>query len=315
MHQGLIAAGGFIATSRPARPSLGPRVLGRRVAEANPWALVHDWRRLLGAVREGLTTCGAAAVAHEQQTTVAALRSRQIRPRRIAVIGANGGVGTTTTAALLASALAASRDDQTLLLTVHSDASDAATRLGVRHAPSVSEVLAGLRRHGQIPPTPVTGSGLRVLSAPPPGSTVVESGLAALLDVATSRHACVVVDNGVASRIGDLASVAELVDTVVLVCGASVDAVEATNSVLARWHAQLAASAATHLILVPVRTRPGAGGPGHDPVERLLADNATRHVMAHDAELARGRPIDLSLVSGPSLTAALVLGADIMARR
>jgi len=280
-----------------------------------PWAPARDWRRLLSAVRLGLTTYGAAAVAHEHHATGTALRSRQIRPRRIAVIGSNGGVGTTTTAALLASVLAASRDDQTLLLTVHSDASDVAARLAVPHAPSVSEVLAGLRRHGRIPPTPVTRTGLRVLSAPPPGSAAVDTGLSALLDVAASGHASVVVDAGVASRIGDLATLADLFDTVVLVCGTSADAIAASNAVSARWRAQLAPETATRLILVPVRSRAGTDPVGIDPVERLLADGNAAHVMGRDRELGRGATIDLSTVSGPSLTTALELGADIMGHR
>ncbi|MDQ3475024.1 MAG: hypothetical protein M3492_01425 [Actinomycetota bacterium] len=275
----------------------------------------QDWRRLLSAIRRGLATYGAATVAHDQHASATALRSRQIRPRRIAVIGSTGGVGTTTAAALLASVLAAARDDQTLLLTMHSDACDGAVRLGIPHAPSVTEVLAGLRRHGRIPPTPVTRSGLRVLSAPPPGSTVAETGLAGLLDVAASGHASVVVDAGVASRVGEFCTVAELFDTVVLVCATSTDAVAATTAVLARWRGGLPAQNGTRLILMPVRSRVGTGIPGSDAVERLLVDGAAAHVMAHDRELGRGATIDLSTVSGRSLTTALELGADIMGHR
>jgi len=279
------------------------------------WGPAQDWRRLLSAIRRGLSTYGAAAVAHGQHASATALRSRQVRPRRIAVIGSTGGVGTTTAAALLASVLAAARDDQTLLLTIHSDGCDVTARLGIPHAPSVTEVLAGLRRHGRIPPTPVTRSGLRVLSAPPPGSTAVESGLAELLDVAASGHASVVVDAGVASRIGEFTTFAELFDTVVLVCATSADAVAATTAVLARWRAQLPARTGTRLILIPVRSRAGTGGNGSDAVELLLAGGVPVHVMGHDRDLARGATIDLSTVSDPSLTTALELGADIMGHR
>lgn len=298
-----------------ARSSLRPWTLGRWLADRRSWASAQDWRRLFSAIQQGLTTCGAAAVAHDEHVTATALRSRQIRPRRIAVIGSNGGVGTTTTAALLASVLAAARDDQTLLLTIHSDASDVAVRLAVPHAPSVTDVLAALRRHGRILPTPVTRTGLRVLSAPPPGSAAADSGLAPLLDVAASGHASVVVDAGVASRIGDFGSLAELFDTVVLVCGTAADAIEATNAVMTRWRAQRPPQPSTRLMLVPTRIRTDAGGPGHDTVERLSAGGRTTHVMGHDAELGRGRPIDLNLVSGPTLTAALMLGGDIMGHR
>jgi hypothetical protein len=37
--------------------------------------------------------------------------------------------------------------------------------------------------------------------------------------------------------------------------------------------------------------------------------------MGRDRELGRGATIDLSTVSGPSLTTALELGADIMGHR
>lgn len=292
-----------------------PATTGRQLLAERDWGPAQDWRQLLSAIRRGLATYGAAAVAHDQYTSATALRSRQIRPRRIAVIGSTGGVGTTTVAALLASVLAAARDDQTLLLSMHSDGCDVTTRLGIRHAPSLTEVLAGLHRHGRIPPTPVTRSGLRVLSAPPPGSTTVESGLAGLLDVAASGHASVVVDAGVASRIGEFSTVAELFDTVVLVCATSADAVVATTAVLARWQAQLPAPTGSRLILMQVRNRPGTGAPGTDAVERLLADGVSAHVMAHDRKLGRGATIDLSTVSGPSLTTALELGADIMGHR
>lgn len=315
MPQGLSRAGPSAPLHRPVRSPLRPLTLGRRLADATSWPPAQDWRRLLGAIRQGLATHGAAAAAHEQYATVRALRSGQTRPRTIAVIGSNGGVGTTTTAALLGSVLAAARDDQTLLLTVHSDASDVAVRLAVAHAPSVTEVLAGLRRHGRIPPTPVTRTRLRVLASPPPGSADVDSGLGALLDVATSGHASVVVDAGVASRVRDLAGLAELFDTVLLVCGTATDAIEARNTVIARWRAECRPPTGTRLILVSIPTRAGAGGPGNDPVEWLSAGVATIHAMAHDPELGRGRPIDLRRVSGPTLTATLILGADIMRHR
>jgi len=299
-----------------AAPPLRRSSFGRRLTETRGWRPAQDWRRLLDAIRQGLITHGSAAVARDQHAASHALRCRQVRPRRIAVIGSNGGVGTTTTAVLLASVLAAARDDHTLLLTVHSDASDAAARLAVPYAPSVSEVLAAMRRHGRIPPTPVMRSGLRVLSAPSPSAAAaVDSGLGALLDVAATGHGCVVVDAGVVSRIGDLTTLAGLFDTVVLVCAAAAHGVDSANAVMTRWRAELSPATPSRLILAPVRIRAGGSSPGNDPLERLSAEPAATHVLAHDAELGMGRPIDLNLISGSSLSAALLLGADIMGRR
>lgn len=274
----------------------------------------QDWRRLLSSIRQGLTTYSAAAVAHEEQTAAIALRSRQVRPRRIAVIGCGGGVGTTTTAVLLAGVLAASREDKTMVFTMHSDANDVAARLAIPHAPSVTEVLASLRHHGQIPPTPLTRNGLRVLSAPPPGGATPEPGLPDLLDVAASGHANVVVDAGVASRIGDLATVVELFDTVLLTSGTSPDAISAMRGVVGRSRACLPSGSPTRLILVAVRGRGAAGADGAS-TEWQLPDGIPIHVLAHDPELGRGQAIELSLLGGPSLKSVLVLGADVMSTR
>ncbi|MDQ4039438.1 MAG: hypothetical protein M3313_14065 [Actinomycetota bacterium] len=278
-------------------------------------SLAAEWRRHLRAISRGLTTYGAAASAHEHLALARALRCRQIRPRRIAVIGSNGGVGTTTAAVLLASVLAAARVDQTLLLTLHSDASDVAARLAVPRAPSVSQVLDSLRQTGRIPPTPVTRTGLRVLSAPPAGSPALETGLDALLDVAAAGHASVVVDAGVANRIGCLGSLAELFDTVVLACGTTSDAVAATATVLTRWSDRQPTPDASRLILAPVRSRHGQRRAGSDPVGRLSVDGLASHALPYDPELGRGRPIEMSALSGPSMTAMLRLGAEIMAGR
>ena len=275
----------------------------------------HDWRRHLAAIRQGLTTRSAAAEAHDQLVLSGALRSRQFQPRRIAVIGGTGGVGTTTVSVLLASVLSATREDQTLLLTLHSDASDVAARLALPHAPSITEVLGCLRGNGRIPPTPVTRTGLRVLSAPPAGIPPIESGLAALLDVGAAGHGSVVVDAGVANRIGSLPTLAELFDTVVLVSGTTSDAVAATAAVLARWRAGQSHPAATRLILAAIRTRPALRRVGNDPVDSLLLDGIDIHRLPHDPELSRGRPIEMQTLTGASMTAMLRMGADIMAGR
>lgn len=275
----------------------------------------HDWRRHLAAIRQGLTTRSAAAEAHDQFALSAALRSRQFQPRRIAVIGSTGGVGTTTASVLLASVLSATREDQTLLLTLHSDASDVAARLALPHAPRVTEVLGRLRGNGKLPPTPVTRTGLRVLSAPAAGIPPIESGLAALLDVAAAGHGSVVVDAGVANRISNLPALAELFDTVVLVSGTTSDAVAATATVLARWRAGQSHPAATRLVLAATRTRLTLRRVGNDPLDSLLLDGIDIHRLPHDPELSRGQPIELQTLSGPSMTAMLKMGADIMAGR
>jgi len=276
----------------------------------------QDLRRRSIAVGQGLAIHGAAASAHEHQVVAGAVRAHQIRPRRIAVMGATGGVGTTTAAVLLAGVVSAARDDQTLLLTLHCDASDGAARLSLRHAPTITAVLDGLRRDGRIPPTPVTPGGVRVLAAPAPGAASPGSGLAALLDVAAAGHACVVVDTGVAGQLADLPQLLELIDTVVLVCATTPAALHATSSVFTRLHAHATTGpAAPRLLLLPVHTRPRGGGRGVDPVARLRPPAGAAHLLPHDGELARGRTIDVSNLSGPALTAVLTLAADIMGHR
>lgn len=285
--------------------------------ERAPLGLVwRGLRRRLLAVGQGLATHGAAASAHEHQAVAGALRAHQIRPRRIAVMGATGGVGTTTAAVLLAGVVSAARDDQTLLLTPHCDASDGAARLSLTHAPSITAVLAGLRRDGRIPPTAVTLSGVRVLAAPAPGAASPGPGLAALLDVAAAGHACVVIDAGVAGQIADLPQLLDLVDTVVLVCATTPAGLHATSSLFTRVLASATTGAAAPRVLVlPVHTRPRTVGRGIDPVACLRPPAGAAHLLPHDGELARGRTIDVSTLSGPALTAVLTLAADIMGHR
>lgn len=277
---------------------------------------VQDWRRLLHVLRQGLASSRSAALAHEDRAAAAAIRARQIRARRIVVMGSTGGAGTTTVAILLASVLSAARDDQTMVLTAHSDPCDAALRLAISNAPSVTDVVAGLHRLGRIPPTPVTTRGLRVLAAPPPGGTGVQLGLAALLEAAASGHACVVVDVGVAGRIADLGTLLELADTVVLVCATSIDAVRASSAVLSRWQSETAQGpGTTRLIGVAVRTRCRRGTGVQELAQRLSATGGTAHGLPYDPELARGAAIDLGRLSGPTLTAVLGMAADIMGQR
>lgn len=273
-----------------------------------------DWRRLVSAIRQALTTSGAAATAREQRAVVDALRSRQIRPRRIAVLGSGGGVGTTTVAVLLASVLSAVREDQTLLVTVVSDNSDAAVRLAVPHAPDVTEILAGLRRRGQIPPTPVTSTGLRVLSAPGPESAPDDAQVAALLDAAASGHASTVVDLGTASRIGELGAMAGLFDTVLLVGGTTPDALSSASAVLVRLHSGLPTGSATRVLVVRSQSR-GPSSAGGDRTEATVGAGVTIRALAYDAELASGRPLELARLSEATLTTAFTLAADIMRRR
>ncbi len=274
------------------------------------------WLRLAATIGQGLVTSGAAAVAHEHHSISAAVRARQIRPRRVAVIGSAGGAGTTSVAVLLASVLAASRDDQTMVLTRHADGCDAATRLALPHAPAVTDVLAGLRRQGQIPPSPVTGTGLRVLGAPPPGQCCPDDGLSALLDAAACGHACVVVDAGVACQIPDLATLGELVDTVLLVCPDIPTAEPAAVAVIERFRARATGDpAGARLLLVPVGSRPRTGTDPAPSTRSLRGTGIGQHAMPYDASLARGTTISLDGVSGPVLTSVLRLAADIVGSR
>lgn len=289
------------------------RPLVSRRESASPRGPCQGWRGLLRAIQVGLTTSCSAAEVREQHELANDLHSRQIRPRRIAVLGSNGGVGTTTVAVLLASVLAGARADQTLLLTAGSDLSDSATRLALSRAPSVTEVLAGLRRDGRIPPTPLMRNGLRVLAAPRPGAGLLQAEVAALLEAAACGHACTVVDLGTASEIGELGLAVGCFDTVLLVTGTTSYALASTKAVLRRLRSELSAGVPMRVIVVPAQSRGRAAG--GDLFRPLVGDGVTIRVLAHDAELASGQPIELVRLSQTSLTTSLTLAAEVMGAR
>lgn len=285
-----------------------------------------DWPALLRTIGHGMTTSCSAAAARAEEAVAGGVRSRQSRPRRIAVLGSNGGVGTTTVAALVASVLAAARDDQTLLVTVVPDAADGAARLAVPHAPTVTEVVAGLRTSGRIPPTPLTRNGLRVLSAPRPGSVPDEAELAALLDAAASGHASSVVDLGVAGHRSHLGATTGLFDTVLLVSRSTAAALRSTHETLRRMRLELPANRPPAAIVLTAQSRIAAAGHTRGGTAEVdggvfgvLAQwerlGVRTHAVPHDAGLASGGAIELPGLSERSRIAVLSLAAELMRPR
>lgn len=284
----------------------------RTASPVRPSELLR-WR--LSALGQGLSSAGAAGSVRQQRDLVGDLRSRQARPRRIAVLGSGGGVGTTTLAVLLASVLSVARDEQALLVSARSDPFDAATRLGMAQAPSLTAVLAGLVRQGQIPPTPVTRTGLRVLSAPAPGVRHDESEVGALLDAAAHGHPSTVIDLGTASQSGNLSALAACFDTALVVAGTTAASVDSADAVVARLRSELAPDAVVRVIVVRSQSRGRDCRGGTDLSGRRPRRATTTRVLPHDAELASGRPIELARLSEASLGVALSLAADIMGHR
>ncbi|MGH3682082.1 MAG: hypothetical protein ACRDT2_17740, partial [Natronosporangium sp.] len=173
----------------------------------------------------------AAAAVEQERALVARVRIRRPEPRVIAFLSGKGGVGTSTAAAGVALTLASLRGDTTALVSARSGAGSLGQRLLGQPAPPVPALV-----DGEPPPPPLwVHDHLAVVDGSPWHSPTPRDSLLKLLEQLRGQHPLTIVDVG-----NDLAEPAEAAlgraDQIVLVTGASQDALAATRTALSRVH-------------------------------------------------------------------------------
>ncbi|MPZ27659.1 MAG: hypothetical protein GEV12_14930 [Micromonosporaceae bacterium] len=224
----------IVAVPQPsAAASGGPAAPLERLLAAPAPALAPPgrWRQAVRAATLGLLEPQAAAAVEQERVLVARVRVRRPEPRLIAFLGGKGGVGTSTAAAGVALTLASLRGDTTALVSARSGAGSLGQRLLGQPAPPVPALVDG----EPAPPPLWVHDHLAVVDGSPWHSPTPRDSLLKLLEQLRSQHPLTIVDVG-----NDLGEPAEAAlgraDQIVLVTGASQDALAATRTALSRVH-------------------------------------------------------------------------------
>lgn len=211
--------GGYLAALERLVPPLAPGPAG-------------GWRSVVRAATRGLVEPRAAAAVEHERQLVARVRLRMPEPRVVVFVAGKGGVGTSTTAAGVAMTLASLRGDAAALVSARSGAGSLGQRLAGQPAPPVPALTGG---GGAAPPPLWVHDRLAVVDGSPWHSPTPAGSLVALLDLLRARHPLTLVDAG--NDLGEPAGAAlDRADQIVLVTGASQDAVAAARTALSRVH-------------------------------------------------------------------------------
>lgn len=209
----------------------GPAGLLDRLVPAPPSAPSGAWRRVLRAVTRGLFEPSAAAAVEYERQLVARVRLRRPEPRLVAFLAGKGGVGTSTTAAGVALTLVSLRADTTALVSARSGTGSLGQRLFGQPAPPVPVLADG----DPAPPPRWAYDRLAVVDGAPWHSPTQRDPLVALLERLRGQHPHTIVDIG--NALDEPATAAlHRADQIVLVTGASQDAVGAARTALSRVH-------------------------------------------------------------------------------
>jgi MinD-like ATPase involved in chromosome partitioning or flagellar assembly len=262
------------------------------------------WRRAVEAITAGLLRPGAAEAMSDEHALVARVRSRSRHPRIVAVLAGKGGVGTSTTAAATAMVLAALRHDSTALLDPRHGTGSLGVRLAGQPAPTIDQLT------GPAPaPLRVNGS-LDVVDGAPWHSPVTATRLSATLDALRDSHALTIVDVG-NHPADNTRLILGRADQVVVVAGATGDAVGSARVALSRVRSVAPALLSTVVVAVPsVASRAGRGDPARFAAELGVPERRLVPVP-FDPALVRGGAIALSEVRPATRTAFLHLAGLI----
>lgn len=203
----------------PEQGAPGPRVL-----------LPPGWARAVRAATMGLLSPATVATAERERALLTRVRAPLGHPRRVAVIGAKGGVGTTTVTALLGVVLGALRHNRIVVLDLSGPRGDLHARLGAEDPPDLSSPAV---INADVVPTGTGRLPVEVLRAPPvrralpPPETMWR-----VLNRLGAEHGFSLLDLGDQPDTANAAMALSIADAVVLVTSHTPDSLTAAREVL-----------------------------------------------------------------------------------
>jgi MinD-like ATPase involved in chromosome partitioning or flagellar assembly len=263
---------------------------------------------VIQAVTAGLLRPGAADAMNEERVLVARVRSRPRHPRVIAVVSGKGGVGTSTTAAATAMVLAALRHDAIALLDPRHGTGSLGERLAGRAAPTIDQLTTPST--GPAPaPLRINGS-LDVVDGAPWHRPVDATRLGAALAHLRDTHALTIVDVG-NHPAENTRLVLSRADQVVVVAGATHNAVESARVALLRVRSVAPGLLSTAVVAVP--SVASGSGRGHQTrlADELGVPDSSVVAVPFDPALVSGGAIVLRYVRPATRTAFLRLAGLI----
>lgn len=267
-----------------------------------------SWVRAVRAVTLGLITPATVAVAERERELITRIRAPVGHPRRVAVLGAKGGVGTTTVTALLGGVLAGMRRDRSVVLDLSGPRGDLHTRVGVHNPPDLSNPAVF---RAESVPVGVGNLLVHVLRGAPANRALPPPEvLRRLLTRLESDYAFALLDLGDQPETPHAAMGLDVADTVVLVTSRTPDSIAAARAILdlvacgagrtatGGWLLVQTSLAPARRALLPAPTPPGSlplrfaraladGGPIHPS---RLTPGFREDVLAAAAAVAGYRP-------------------------
>lgn len=227
-------------TSPPPAPARPDEAEESQQDRQQPRVLLPDgWARAVRATF-GLLSPGSVAAAERERVLLARVRAPLGHPRRVAVLGAKGGVGTTTVTALLGGVLGGLRHNRAVALDLSGPRGDLHGRLGASNPPDLSSPAV---LNAEVVPTGAGHLPLEVLCAPPvrralpPPETIQR-----LLTRLDAEHGFSLLDLGDQPETAHAAMALSVADTVVLVASRTPDSVSAAREML--WFVEATAGPA-----------------------------------------------------------------------
>ncbi len=202
----------------------------------------------------GLLSPATVATAERERALLTRVRAPLGHPRRVAVLGAKGGVGTTTVTALLGVVLGALRHNRVVVLDLSGPRGDLHGRLGAEAPPDLSSPAV---INADAVPTGTCQLPVEVLRAPPvrralpPPDTVWR-----MLNRLGNDHGFSLLDLGDQPDTAHAAMALSVADTVVLVTSHTPDSLATAREVLAFVEATAGPTAMERWLVVQTSLAP-----------------------------------------------------------
>lgn len=285
------------------RPNAVEELLGRTGPGAST---PKPTRTLLRALTFGLVTPDAAEAAGNERFLLGAVRTRQSERRVVALHAGKGGVGTTTIALGVGMALAAVRDDQSVLVDVHTGTPSLAALQGQPVAPNGRDLV---QAGSELEPRRLAG-GLHVVDSVGWGAPLRRAETVPLLERLGRDFAFTLVDVGNDSGQAGGAALARS-DQTVIVTSAGHWGLAAAQLASTRLRG-IDPYAVQRAVYVVVCTHEESYRRVHREVMQQLANGPVRVVVVPpDSSLRAGTPFDPSAVSAATREAMLEVAAAV----